>query len=220
MLSFKFQKTQNAVFISHIDVLRITNRTLRRMGMPVEYSKGFNPHLLLNLSQPLPLGIASFAEWATAQTDFDDEAKFLSLYNSHCPNNFLATECYITEERPNVAGNVTASDYFIKCDKAINYKDRIKTINQQPCYINAKTKKSGIVEKEVSSLIYDIDVNDKGIYALLAFGNINLRIDKFAEKLNEELDLDIELSDIARLEQYINDKGKLVKAGEYIKGLK
>ena len=85
MLSFKFRKALNAVYLSHIDILKTINKTLRRTHIPIDYSRGFNPHMLINMSQPLSLGIESLAEWATVQTSYDDPQGFLELYNNCCP---------------------------------------------------------------------------------------------------------------------------------------
>lgn len=218
MITFKFERTQNAAFISHIDVLRITNRTLRRMGLPVDYSQGYNPHLLVNLSQPLPLGIASFAEWATAQSDFQDQEVFIKLYNKNCPPNFKAVACYVTKTKPNVAGKVTASDYFIKKKRAIEHKNQIEDLNKSSYIIKTKSK-NGDIEKDISPLIHQIKVDEEGIYILCAFGNINLRVDKLAEKLNEDFNLDIHLYDIIRLNQYVDIDGDFIAVDKYIEGL-
>jgi radical SAM-linked protein len=42
--------------------MRLWQRALRRAGMPLAYSEGFNPHPRLSLAAPLPLGVTSDAE--------------------------------------------------------------------------------------------------------------------------------------------------------------
>lgn len=216
MITFKFQKTENAVFVSHIDILRMTNRTIRRAGVPVNYSQGFNPHMLINLSQPLPLGIASYSEWATAQTDFEDEKKFIELYNKFCPKGFLAIQAFITQKKPNIAGKVTASDYYIENVMAYEHKEKIEIVNKGSYVIQAKTKK-GLIDKDISSLIYKIKVDKQGIYVMLAFGNINLRIDNLAQKFNEDFNLEIKHNEIVRLNQYVNKNQEFILVEDYMK---
>ncbi|SVC20017.1 uncharacterized protein METZ01_LOCUS272871, partial [marine metagenome] len=43
-------------FISHLDVLRYWERSLKRVEIPVKYSEGFTPHPKLIFGAPLPLG--------------------------------------------------------------------------------------------------------------------------------------------------------------------
>ncbi|HHT83564.1 MAG: TIGR03936 family radical SAM-associated protein [Christensenellales bacterium] len=218
MLSFKFRKALNAVYLSHIDILKTINKTLRRTHIPIDYSRGFNPHMLINMSQPLSLGIESLAEWATVQTSYDDPQGFLELYNNCCPQGLEASQCHITQTKPNIAGKVIASDYFIKNDKAVEIKEILENINKKPFFMEVKSK-SGVYEKDVSPLIYRIKADADGIYLLSAFGNTNLRCDRFTEKLNQAFNLDIKLRDVTRLNQYVDQNGELKEVGEYIKGL-
>lgn len=218
MLSFRFSKTGDAVYISHIDIMRALHRTLRRMNIPLDYSQGYNPHMLLNLSQPLPLGIASIDEWATVQTDFGDPISFVSLFNDNCPPGLCCTECGCTAQKPNIAGNVTASDYFIVSERARDFVNEINDLNKNPLFITARTK-AGDIQKDVSPLIFSSKVDEGGIALRLAFGNINLRIDKLSQKLNELLELDIALSDITRTAQLIKTDEGFVNVGGYLKSV-
>ncbi|MDE7292900.1 MAG: TIGR03936 family radical SAM-associated protein, partial [Oscillospiraceae bacterium] len=51
------KKQSRAVYISHLDLLRAMQRALKRSGLPVWYSEGFNPRIYLNFPLPLSLGI-------------------------------------------------------------------------------------------------------------------------------------------------------------------
>lgn len=43
-------------YISHLDLLRAWERVLRRAGVPLAYSLGFNPHPRIVIAMPLPVG--------------------------------------------------------------------------------------------------------------------------------------------------------------------
>ncbi len=49
-------------FTGHLDMQRLWERLLRRSGLPIRYSQGFNPRARLNLASALPLGFTSDAE--------------------------------------------------------------------------------------------------------------------------------------------------------------
>ena len=53
----------NAKFLSHLDLLSIWQRAMRRAKMPVVYSQGFNPHSLLAFGPAHPVGIAEEAAY-------------------------------------------------------------------------------------------------------------------------------------------------------------
>lgn len=59
----QLHKGPEARFISHLDLLRSIERALRRTGLPVAYSEGFNPHPKITFASALPLGATSDAEY-------------------------------------------------------------------------------------------------------------------------------------------------------------
>lgn len=57
-----FAKTSAMRFTGHLDLFRTWERTIRRAGLPLAYSQGFNPHPKMALACALPLGFTSQAE--------------------------------------------------------------------------------------------------------------------------------------------------------------
>ena len=51
-----FEKGERLRHIGHLDIMRTMQRALRRSGLPVSYSKGFNPHILLGFASALSVG--------------------------------------------------------------------------------------------------------------------------------------------------------------------
>ena len=51
-----FYKKGNMRFISHLDLQRLFKRCIKRAGIEVAYSNGFNPHEKINIVHPLSLG--------------------------------------------------------------------------------------------------------------------------------------------------------------------
>jgi radical SAM-linked protein len=57
-----FAKSEPMRFTSHLDLFRAWERTLRRAGVPVLFSQGFNPRPRFQLAAALPLGFTSECE--------------------------------------------------------------------------------------------------------------------------------------------------------------
>ncbi len=57
-----YQKKGRAKYISHLDITRCMQRALKRAGIPVWYTQGFNPHMYLTFALPLALGYESECE--------------------------------------------------------------------------------------------------------------------------------------------------------------
>ncbi len=58
-----FSKEGDFACLSHLDLQRTFIRTLRRSGMPLLYSQGFNPQPRLSFAAPLAVGIAGAGEY-------------------------------------------------------------------------------------------------------------------------------------------------------------
>ena len=52
-------------FISHLDLMRLFMRALRREGLPLRMTEGFNPHPKLSIKRALKLGVESEHEEAS-----------------------------------------------------------------------------------------------------------------------------------------------------------
>ena len=65
----KFAKYDTMKFISHLDVMRYFQKAVRRSGLDVAYSEGFNPHQIMSFAAPLGVGQTSESEY------FDIELK-------------------------------------------------------------------------------------------------------------------------------------------------
>ncbi len=62
-LRIGFAKTGSLALISHLDLLRLLERALRRTGLPVSYTGGFHPLPRLQVALALPLGVEGLGEW-------------------------------------------------------------------------------------------------------------------------------------------------------------
>jgi len=61
-LRIRLSRGQEIKFISHLDMMRLWERALRRAEIPLAYSEGFSPHPRISLAVPLPVGVTSEAE--------------------------------------------------------------------------------------------------------------------------------------------------------------
>ncbi len=62
-IRLSFEKTNPMHLVSHLDLMRILERSLRRCELPVSYSGGFHPLPRIQIALALPLGVEAFGEW-------------------------------------------------------------------------------------------------------------------------------------------------------------
>ena len=61
-LRLKFSRGEEVKYISHLSLMRLWERALRRAEIPLAYSEGFSPHPRISMAAPLPIGVTSEAE--------------------------------------------------------------------------------------------------------------------------------------------------------------
>lgn len=57
-----FEKTGKAVWISHLDLMRLFQRAFKRAGLPLTHTQGFSPRPAVSIALPLSVGIESHCE--------------------------------------------------------------------------------------------------------------------------------------------------------------
>lgn len=69
-----FEKTALAKYISHLDLMRCFSRSIKRAGINIWYTEGYNPHPFMTFAMPLSLGTESYCESVDIRTT--DEMPF------------------------------------------------------------------------------------------------------------------------------------------------
>lgn len=57
-----FKKTGNAIWMSHLDLMRLFQRAFKRAGLPLKHTQGFHPRPSVSIALPLPVGMESQCE--------------------------------------------------------------------------------------------------------------------------------------------------------------
>ena len=62
-LRIRFAKTGAMALLSHLDLMRLLERSLRRSELPISFSGGFHPLPRIQIALALPLGAEAHGEW-------------------------------------------------------------------------------------------------------------------------------------------------------------
>ena len=110
-----FEKTGNAVWISHLDLMRVFQRAFKRAGMHLTHTQGFNPRPSVSIALPLSLGVESHCELLDFDLEGDrysneeicdrlngnliDGVRILTVYDDGCKiKNLAYLDCVLTLE--------------------------------------------------------------------------------------------------------------------------
>jgi radical SAM-linked protein len=97
MLRASFRKEGNAVWISHLDLMRVLQRAFRRAGIDLKHSQGFTPHPELSIALPMSVGVSSECElvdFTPAEGVELDPAEVPARLNPVLPAGLTVTGCW------------------------------------------------------------------------------------------------------------------------------
>lgn len=95
-MKIRLQFEKNIKYISHLDLMKAVQKILKRTGYPLKYSEGFNPHMVLTIANPLPLGIVGKQEFMEFElkTDSISFGELKEKLRLACPEGIVPVEIY------------------------------------------------------------------------------------------------------------------------------
>lgn len=159
----KFRKVGSLQYISHLDLQRTFMRCLTRAGIPVWYTKGFNPHAKLVFSLPLSIGCESECEYADIKIERDMPYKdILERLGAEFTDEMRILDVYSPEEK---FSDIAYARYecTIICDKADNLSsDEVTSLLTSSPLNMLKHTKSGDKEIDIVPLIHSVSCKTEG----------------------------------------------------------
>ena len=157
----KFQKTGLSIFFSHLDLQKVMQRALKMSGLPVWYSKGFNPHIYMTFTLPLSLGHESLCESFDFRLEEDlTEQQILEAMEGTLPDGIILTAAGAPDYD---ASQIKYALYKIKMygDKSI-LNDCINDYQTSSEIVVTKVSKKKTTEINIKEQIKDFTVAEEG----------------------------------------------------------
>lgn len=175
----KFKKYGVMKFIGHLDVMRYFQKALRRADIPVAFTKGFSPHMVMSFANPLGVGLTSDGEY------FDLEiTRPLSTKEAVKRLNEVMVEGMKVLDFVEISGDkkstgmsiVAAADYLVtdkdgKMDDAF-FDGLSRFTEQEKINVMKKTKRSE-KEMDIRPLIYEMKRQGNAMYMRVSTGSVS-----------------------------------------------
>lgn len=109
-----FEKTAQVRHLGHLDLLRSMQRALRRSGLPIRYSQGFNPHVVLSFASPLSVGMSGSDELLDVALDAEiTEDAFSERFSPALPASLpLVSVRSIEDAHPKLMAQLKTAEYL------------------------------------------------------------------------------------------------------------
>lgn len=111
----KFSKTGSMKYVGHLDIMRYFQKAIRRSGLPIRYSEGFNPHQIMSFAAPLGVGITSEGEYLDIELkDAVPGREALSRLQATMVEGMEIKQFkYLPEKTPNAMSSLAAASYIL-----------------------------------------------------------------------------------------------------------
>ena len=168
-----FEKSERIRHIGHLDIQRFVQRGLRRSELPVAYSKGFNPHILVTFASALSTGACGLREiMDVTLAEPVPEQEFLSRMNRAMPPEMQLLEARAVDDRhPALMATLRAASYDLRirdprqAEKLVAAIPVLMSREQIPALRKTKT---GMKEVDIKPLIFALSGREDHLYCTLA----------------------------------------------------
>ena len=158
-----FEKTERLRHVGHLDLMRAMQRALRRSGVPIAFSKGFNPHLLLTFAAPLSVGMSGLREvMEVPLSEAISESEFKEKLRAALPPELPCVAVRAVDDRhPAPMAQLYAASYQMSVkENAEALISAIPSFLEKDSVMALRKTKSGEKLTDIRPMIYDLKALD------------------------------------------------------------
>ena len=191
----KFRKYGVLRFIGHLDVMRFFQKLMRRADIPIAFTGGYSPHMIMSFASPLGIGLTSDGEYLDIElTAPVDSLEAVKRMNKECAEGIEVISIRQIPDEKKMTGMtiLAAADYLVSVKEGTlpeNWKERFSDfMGQKEIRVIKQTKRSER-EVDIRPLIYRWEIRGENVFLQLAAGS--------AENLKPDLVMETFLSESA-----------------------
>ena len=156
-----FKKQGDAIYISHLDLMRLFQRAFKRAGLNLKHTQGFSPRAMVSIALPLSVGVESRCEILDYEL-VGQELSFEEIkdrLNRALPAGVRVLEAYDSPRKPR---ELTHLDVAIRLeyDNGVpaGTEDAIRELFARESIIVTKRGKNGPVDQDIIPMISGLDI--------------------------------------------------------------
>ena len=185
----KFRKFGVMKFVGHLDIMRYFQKAIRRAEIPIAFSGGYSPHMIMSFANPLGVGLTSDGEYFDIElTESISSKSAVEKLNAQMVEGMevLSFVEISDDKKSNGMSIVAGADYLSTLKTGVlpdNWKELLeKFYAQDEIMIEKQTKKS-VKEVNIRPMIHLLHAeNDNSIYMRVSAGSVeNLKPDLVIE---------------------------------------
>lgn len=169
VIRFEFTKKAGLKYISHLDLQRAVVRIIKKSGIPVRYTQGFNPHPKMVFALTLGVGCESECELLDVYMVMDEARPNVPLYTPeqfkqailpNLPKGLEFVDAYYPELP---FSSIKSATYAIEIDLVSDedLKEYIESVFRSPMIVY-KRSKAGDRDVDISPMVIHYSYEQKG----------------------------------------------------------
>ena len=166
-----FEKKPRLRHIGHLDLMRAMQRALRRSGLPLRYSQGFNPHILLTFAAPLSVGMPGEREIMEVPLEGEiTPEEFIQMLSPALPPDLpLLSARPVDDHHAAPMALLSAAVYEAKLSRVPSGLDAAldRFLAQKEIPVMRKTK-SGLKPADIRPMIHDLRLDGDSLLMTLS----------------------------------------------------
>ncbi len=171
LIRAEFEELQPVKYISHLELMATFRRAFRKADLPLAYSQGFNPHIILSLGQPLKVGMIGKAEYFDLELAEDiDMNTFINSINDNLPEGIKILQAkVIPDNTKSLMATINTAVYVFDMklkDNNLEGQEMIdKFLSENEIRVIRHRRNKKDRELDIKPLIYDGSVIESGRWA-------------------------------------------------------
>ena len=160
-----FEKTGKAIWISHLDLMRLFQRAFKRAGLSLTHTQGFNPRPSVSIAMPLSVGVESICELLDFDLDGDAVAcdEILTRLNQSLVEGIRVLKVYENGRKIRDL-SLLHCQVTLEYDKGIpkNTQVALQEMFAKESLIVPKKSKNGVQDQDIIPMIKQLEVLEAG----------------------------------------------------------
>ena len=157
-----FEKTGTGIYISHLDLMRLFQRTFKRGGLNLKHTQGFSPRAVVSIALPLSVGVESVCEILDFELVGQDELtnqEIMERLNGTMPAGIRVLEVYESDVKIKCLTHLDCT-VTLEYDNGIpeGAEDAIRALFARESVIVMKRGKNGPVEQDIIPMIKSVEL--------------------------------------------------------------
>lgn len=165
MARLLFEKTGNAAWMSHLDLMRLFQRAFKRAGLPLTHTQGFNPRPSVSIALPLSVGIESKCELLDFTLDGQEVScdEILQRLNNCLVDGVHILDVYEQGRKIRDLALLRCVMY-LEYDRQVsqNAVDDLQALFARESLVVQKKSKNGLIDQNIVPMIRSLAVTQEG----------------------------------------------------------